>query len=91
LHSPVESEPLGAGGLGDHGDDVFIFGLWGVVCVLALPGERRREKRNIRPLVSPGPSTEKSRRRIKNKKAPRFVLSPLVCWVSYFLYLYTKE
>jgi hypothetical protein len=26
--------------------------------VLALPGERRREKRNIRPLVSPGPSTE---------------------------------
>ena len=51
-------------GVGDHGDDVFIFGLWGVVCVLALPGERRREKRNIRPLVSPGPSTEKSKRRI---------------------------
>ncbi len=64
LHSPVELEPLGASGLGDHGDDVFIFGLWGVVCVLALPGKRRREKRNIRLLVSPGPSTEKSKRRI---------------------------
>ena len=63
-HSPVELKPPGAGGLGYHGDDVFIFVLWGVVCVLALPGERRREKRNIRPLVSPGPSTEKSKRRI---------------------------
>jgi hypothetical protein len=51
-HSPVELKPPGAGGLGDHGDDVFIFGLWGVVCVLALPGERRREeRRSIRPLV----------------------------------------
>jgi hypothetical protein len=36
--------------------------MWGCVCVLALPGERRsREKRIIRPLVSPGPSTEKSK------------------------------
>jgi hypothetical protein len=45
-HSPLKLEPLGASGLGDHGDDVSIFGLWGVVCVLALPSERRREKRN---------------------------------------------
>jgi hypothetical protein len=58
--------------------------------VLALPGERRREKRNIRPLVSPGPSTEKSKRRIEYKKAPRFVLLPLVCWVSYFFILTYK-
>ncbi len=46
----------------DHGDgdDVLLC----VVCVLALPGGKRREKRNIRPLVSTGPSTEKSKRRI---------------------------
>ncbi len=49
---------------GDHGDDVLLFfSTCGVVCVLALPGEGRREKRNIRPLVS-GPATDKSKRRI---------------------------
>ncbi len=47
----------------DHGDDVVLF-VRCCVCVLALPSKRRREKRNIRPLVSPGSSTEKSKRRI---------------------------
>ena len=71
-HLPLKLKPLGAGGLWRAMVPLFCcFLTCGVVCESACSprgGERREEVLgrwwNIRPLVSPGPSTEKSKRRI---------------------------